>query len=405
MYQRDASHNAVVEGPLRPKWTWASDAQINGGVAVVGGRLYLDTFSKKVVALDVSTGAQLWVSGADNILMSTPVVENDTVIVGSGHNGRLNAPSMDSPYPYAGDSRPSAIWGRPEGDRIVAFDAGTGEKRWEFATAGEDMPSPVLVNGAAVFVNGDKHMYALEVADGALSWQQSVDGLGTMASSISVNGNAIASMCNDAPYRCQTVAVDPGSGHIRWTSPFGNSDSSPTSGDGLVFLSGLDNRTVSQRAGTAVVAALDAVSGLPRWKYRSARSGLFTELGSNERAIAGTYAGGTYYQAVPMTDEFIAFDAAQGRVRWVFHSTGPIKMSCVVKDGRVYVGDTAGLMYVLDASSGRQLAARAFRSPFSVSPPVIVGQSLIVANSSLVYAIPLDELGGSRRSLAAHSEM
>jgi hypothetical protein len=55
-------------------------------------------------------------------------------------------------------------------------------------------------------------------------------------------------------------------------------------------------------------------------------------------------------------------------------------------------------LYVLDAKSGRQLSVKAFHNPFSVSPPVLVGRSLVVANSSVLFAIPLSEMDAPARA-------
>lgn len=64
-------------------------------------------------------------------------------------------------------------------------------------------------------------------------------------------------------------------------------------------------------------------------------------------------------------------------------------MSAVEKNGRLYFGDTGGTFYVVDAGSGRVLSRRMFPPFFSVSSPVIFGNTLYVANAETVRAIPL----------------
>jgi outer membrane protein assembly factor BamB len=123
--------------------------------------------------------------------------------------------------------------------------------------------------------------------------------------------------------------------------------------------------------------------------YRERQLGLWSVVGSDEAAIAGTYANGTYYQPAPFTDELIAFDAATGNIRWRFHTSGPIKMSPVIAGRRLYVGDTVGLLYTLDARTGKVLELRAFKKPFTTSPPVVAGNTLIIANETTVDALPL----------------
>jgi len=141
--------------------------------------------------------------------------------------------------------------------------------------------------------------------------------------------------------------------------------------------------------GKTVIAALDANTGKPVWVYRAPKFGLWSFVASDEATIAGTYASGMYYQPAPFTDEILAFDASSGNVRWSFHTSAPVKMSPVIKNGRLYVGDTVGLLYTLDARSGKLIELRAFRQPFTTSPPVIAGNKLIVVNGMSVNAIPL----------------
>jgi outer membrane protein assembly factor BamB len=390
MYQAVPSHNAVFNVPhVSAAWTWAGGAQINGGLAVVDQTVFVVDFAHRLVALDLQSGKQKWSASGPNVMMSTPVVSNGVVVIGTGHNGRLKGPHDDSPYAYAGDGRSSRVWGQEEGDHVIGFDGATGAQLWSFDTVGEDMPSPAYLDGLLVFVNGDLHAYALDPRSGEMAWQRAVDGVGTMASATAAGRVVLVSFCNDAPYRCSTNAIEPKSGAVAWTSPWGNSDSSPTVGGNTVFLSGIDNKRSTAHRGAGVAAAVDLATGKQRWVYNNARSGPFTEISSNERAIAGTYADGTYYQAFPTSDEFIAFDAKTGTTKWRFASAGPIKMSCVVDHGMVYVADTVGMLYVLDARDGRVVQMKSFRQPFTTSPPVIVDRTLLVVNGSAVMAFPL----------------
>ncbi len=67
-------------------------------------------------------------------------------------------------------------------------------------------------------------------------------------------------------------------------------------------------------------------------------------------------------------------------------------MSPVVYHGKVYIGDTAGILYVLDAKDGTPLGVYPYPKPFSASPPLIVGGTLFVVDTDTVYAVPLAKL-------------
>lgn len=50
-----------------------------------------------------------------------------------------------------------------------------------------------------------------------------------------------------------------------------------------------------------------------------------------------------------------AFDIATGQLNWRFYSDGPVRLAPAVADGRVYFGSDDGLLYCLEASTGKLL--------------------------------------------------
>jgi outer membrane protein assembly factor BamB len=350
----------------------------------------VNTFNSELIALNARDGAVLWrVHGNGNEIMSTPLVGGGMVFVGSGRNGRLV--KVDADFTYTPNAGGNPIWGRPEGDALFAFDAGTGAPKWSYKTVGEDMPSPALTKGLLVFVNGDLHAYGLGAKDGKLAWKRSVNGLATMASATLSGGIVFTSYCRDAPYHCYTAGLNPVSGATIWQTPYGNSDSSPTVADGRVFVSGVeDTASPFEHGGRATVVALNALTGKPLWKYKTTSSGPYTEVGSSERAIAGAYWNGLYFQAIPSHDEIVAFDARNGHIRWRFRSIAPVKMSPIIAGGKLYIGDTAGILYSLLANTGSLYTTRHFAQPFTTSPPVLMGDSLFIANDTTVYALRIN---------------
>jgi outer membrane protein assembly factor BamB len=395
MYQLRSDHNAVVDRPgFSAAWRYDAHAKINGGLAIAGDTVILDDFHHDVTALDVRNGHVRWKTPTDNIVMSTPVVVGSIVYIGTGHNGSAN--NMDRQnqgsfvYDVPASSTELAMWARPEGDHVIALDAATGEQRWTYRTAGEDMPSPALVNGVLVFANGDFHAYGLEPRTGAAIWQRDLDGIATMASAAISGTRAIVSVCSGTKLEGHTIALDARTGAILWNTRAGDCDSAPTIGGGRVFVSGVDGNTTRFGHGArGIVNALDSRTGRVLWTYRSPEAGPYTKISSNERAIAGTFAANLYFQPIPTNDEVVAFDPGSGAVRWRLKTSGPVKMSPVVKDGVLYVGDTSGLLYRVDAERGTVLHVQMFDDPFTTSPPVIVGKTIIVVNGNTVFAEPI----------------
>lgn len=387
MYQGDPSHNAIVARAAGAKgWVFNAGGQINGGLAVAGNVLYVDTLAGDLYALDMRDLHVFWHVKRSHALMSTPVLWDGLLYVGSGSNKLLTK----KPSPWGpGDS----IMGVPAGDAIYAFDAASGAQRWSFPTAGEDMPSPAIFRGVLIFANGDFHAYGLDARTGALRWKRKLDGIATMASAALAGDRALISFCNyHFPYRCATEALDPLTGRTIWRAPYGNADSSPTYANGTVFVSGLEYvregwTRVAQAH--AVIAALDAANGRVKWRYRDPQPSMPSDVGTSERAIAGTYADGKYFQAVPGRAQVLAFNARSGRLAWSFQALSPVKMSPVYAGGRLYFGGVAGVMYALNANSGSLVRIHTFRHPFTSSPPLIIGRTIVTARNQVVEALPL----------------
>lgn len=314
--------------------------------------------------------------------MSTPLVTKDgLVIVGSGRDGFLKP-----------DDAASQTWGRPEGDDVYAFDARDGKLVWKFHTEGQDMPSPALSGDTIVFGNGDAHAYALDVHSSQVRWKTDLPGVVTMASMTIHAGKAFVGSCHNAPYSCETRALEVKTGRTMWTNPNGGSDCTPTVDRGLVFINTTTAETEPFNTGGSVtVVAIDERNGKTKWTHRFEHAP-FTYVASSERQIAGTAEGGVLYQSISNLQRVVAFDERTGNIRWTAHTSANVKMSPVVKDGRVYFGDTAGVLYSVDKSTGHILHTTSFLQPFSVSSPVIDGETLIIADGNMVVAMPLEGL-------------
>lgn len=383
MYQHSPDRNAVFEHYSLPRdWSYNAKSKINSGLALVGNTLLFTTFSHRLVAVDVRNGHELWHAQVPNIAMSTPIVAGNTVYIGTGQNGLLHRNPIQQ-LQFRGKD----VWGVPGGDEVAAFDLRTGAARWKYPTVGEDMPSAVYDGGRLIFANGDWHAYALRADTGARLWSTDIGGASTMASAVMAGNAVIVAVCSSVT-DTTSIALDPSTGKILWRSQYGHCDAAPAYANGKVYVSDTlpgDSRLQKK----TIVAALDVKTGKPVWTYHATVQGLWSIVSSDEEAIGGTYAGGIYYQPAQLDDELIAFDANTGAIRWRFHTSGPAKMSPVVMNGRVYIGDTAGMLYTLNARNGTLLEIREFKQPFTTSPPVIAGNKILIVNGTAVHAIPL----------------
>lgn len=149
---------------------------VNRGVAVAGGRVYLQTWDARLVALDADDGRELW---------SVPIAPGERDVTGAGPptywNGRLIVGGSGSD---------------PAGTRgfVAAFDARDGHPLWRFHTvargrgggrvwmppivdsrsatvyAGTGNPSPALTGERRGCERWTSGVVALDARDGSLRW-------------------------------------------------------------------------------------------------------------------------------------------------------------------------------------------------------------------------------------------
>ncbi|HUY41577.1 MAG TPA: PQQ-binding-like beta-propeller repeat protein [Candidatus Dormibacteraeota bacterium] len=413
MYQYRADNNAVFAAPAWDvAWSRRLGGRVNGALSIVGDTLYVESFDRHLYALDARTGRVRWQSmRLANIAMNAPLVSNGLVIVGTGNNRWL----YDTPQ--------GALMGVPGGDVVYAFDARSGALVWRRAVRGQAMPTGVIasVGGrpALLFAAGDGVVRALSLHDGSLLWRTAYPGFDSMSSLVATGGlvvgaSAVSPQAGLRIYRkaqwnlldeeSWTWAVRATDGRIAWTSPHGWGDSSPVAADGRIFVESMfvPIRTQSQlRHGMTIsdgtplqsrVYALDAANGAKVWEYDDPAVGPYIPGGTLELAIAGTYAGGVFYDSLSFSEQLAAFDAKTGRVLWTVRTRAPVRMSPVVYDGNVYFGDVAGYFYVVRAFDGDVESRLRFPVGFSASPPVVVGRTLFVADGDTIYARRLRDL-------------
>jgi outer membrane protein assembly factor BamB len=403
MYQYSPGNNAVFDLPdWNARWSLALGATTNGGISIVGDNLYIETYKPSLLAVDAQSGKLLWEAPLENIAMNAPIVSNGVVIVGTGENKRLS------------EQGTNVIYGRPEGDYVIGFDAKTGKRLWSFHTVGENMPTGALAiagnHSSFIFSNGDAHIYALDTTNGRLLWETEMPGESMMSSLSTYNGLVYGMSTvfvsqkywdehfpptQEAQANAETLkrtwAIDPTTGSFRWVGYFGYTDGTPSLGSGMLF-----NETFlwdDPRANEAynIFYAADAASGAIQWKYRSV-DGPKPLLGSDELAVASMYDAGVVYTSLPVARQFDAFDAVTGRLRWSTQTREAVKMSSVISNGLIYFGDTGGWFYILKAADGSIVQNVRFPELFRTSPPVIVGRTLFVADNTHLYAIPLEDL-------------
>jgi len=247
--------------------------------------------------------------------------------------------------------------------KLYAIDAATGQQKWAFATEGERrfaaahlhgaeprdevMPdvfdfflsSPVVAGGSVYFGSGDRHVYALDAADGRLRWKtataQVVHASPAVADGLVVVGDWDSTL----------LALDARSGAERWRFQAGRDpkihnqegfQSSPAIAEGLVVVGCRD----------AHLYALDAATGTLRWSVPTKGSWIIASPAIRD---------GRVYFATSDTGLFEAVDAKDGAR--VFELDGhhwPMFSSPALAGGRAYIGSHRGRLLAIDLASGSQ---------------------------------------------------
>jgi outer membrane protein assembly factor BamB len=385
-YALGNGNNPVYEAASVRGWavTWSTrvpeplqQASVAGGVVYATGD-GMAPGDGHVYAFDAATGSLLWKTRLDNMSMTTPLVADGLVFVGTG-----NQYFRPDQYPRTLRLKNVDIVRGRGPNSVYALSAATGRVRWRFPTPGEDMPTFVYRDGVVYVANGNGRVYALAAKTGRLLWSVPIGSYVSMSSPAMAGHLLFVSGAH--PYRL--YAVDTRVGRVVWSRPVpgvfaGSDDSSLAVVHDQIFLEGTGG--THRRAWTKVFA-FDTRGNL-LWTRKIATGPLpdDIEVGSPV-AVAGTV-----YAGSPLNGEEVALSARTGRIRWRFTAAGPIATSAAVVDGVVYVGDATGTLYALDGRSGALVAARQLGGRLAADYPIIVGATLYEPDENgVLVALPL----------------
>ena len=238
------------------------------------------------------------------------------------------------------------------------------------------VPTPPPAPPSIYFRTDDDQLYALNAADGSLRWK--------VPEKFSSESPALAHnlVYVQDPASGTVSALRALDGTALWTV---HSDGSFTLAGGLLF-------TIIVSNGHNTLAALDALTGQPRWTWQgdiintdivSAPEGVFVvsvRRGTPQPGGAPSVAAST----------LVALDSSSGAVRWSFPRTAEALGDPVVSAGTVYMPantQTAGHLYALAADDGA-LRWTADTAPLQFGHTLDVANGLVYGSGSAgVYAL------------------
>jgi outer membrane protein assembly factor BamB len=265
--------------------------------AVSEGVLFIGAYGD-ILALDASSGTELWSYPTESLVISSPAVVDGVVYVGS-----------------------------TEGC-LYALNASTGSKIWNYTTkdVGNGIPiqsSPAVIGGVVYYGSPDHNVYALKASTGEKIWNHTVHHIVNSAPAVS---RGVVYVSSDVGY---LYALSAASGEEIWR--FTVSDMlqriygySPTVADRVVYVRSSDG---------GELYALDTLTGDLKWENPGS-------LGV--RGSSATIVGDLVYSGTS------ALNASTGEEMWHFPTDADkVYASPAVSNGVLYIASLDGYFYAI----------------------------------------------------------
>ena len=244
---------------------------------------------------------------------------------------------------------------------------------------------PVISGGRVFTMDSDGNVSAFDAAGGGRVWTLSTETEDNRSTNVGGGASTDAGAVYAATGRGDLVAIDAGTGKMRWRKSLDTAArSAPTIAEGKLFVPTIDNRLL----------AFSTADGSQLWSYKAATAetmllGMPAPAYADGILIAGFGSG-----------EVVALRAGEGAAVWsdsLAARTGrgsvadfsSVRGRSVIKNGRVFTIGFGGLMVANDMRSGRRLWER---NVASTETPWAAGDWLFVLSTdSQVAALRSDD--------------
>ncbi|MCL4494645.1 MAG: PQQ-binding-like beta-propeller repeat protein [Firmicutes bacterium] len=386
-YGLGGSHNTVVDPGANFSANWTRQfSQPLMQPAVVRGVVYVGGIGTQpaVYALNAKTGKTLWKTPLDNQVMTTPVVVNGEVFVGTGnHNFPVSHVPQYGTNIVRGNG-PNAIY---------ALSAKNGKIIWKHSTPGENMPTFVYRNNTLYSANGSDEVLALNATNGQTQWKLPIGSYVSMSSPELV-GNLLY-FGGAHPYAMYAINVK--THRIQWMHTFphplgGSDDVSPAVSGNNVYV---DAVVAVHGKPHEVFYAFNRQNGRLEWTFDEGTGKIphGPHGGPRDETVAPLVHNNTIYIGSPLNNILYALNSQNGQLLWKQQLNGTLMQSPIAHNGILYVGDTKGRFLAIQASNGKILGSRQFKGPFMPSSPVLVGHTIFTGTRLGEFmAVPLSTL-------------
>lgn len=352
-----AGCRSQVSSPPPKATPIVADGRLAGRIVYVSVGLSAGLTTPGLVeALDAQTGRMQW--KAQTVTTSgEPVVAQGALYVGAddGTVRAFDATTGQSRWSFTRTVGVSAQLGldgyvavdggavfvTSDGGAIYALDSATGKQRWLYtlpATQSHIYTVPVVAGGLVYVAAGgiDGAVYALDAATGKLHWKAAQEG-GFDGQPVIVGGALYVGATNSPTfyvYNAQTGAQ-------LWTYDTSSSVISPAAiGPEMVYMCASDSAVYALRANHTLA-----------WKFQTGGNAPTPLIA---RGAAPTLDGQTLYVG-SQGGVVYALDATSGKPRWSVALNSSIDMPPTLLDGTLFVTTEAGDIVALRASDGARV--------------------------------------------------
>ena len=361
---RDSKHSGFTQTDVSitepvVQWSFATNPdqlpdQFTAPI-VSDGIIYTGTYSGKLMALDLRSGAVVWEVTTGSPIDSAPAMNESKVMVASREG------------------------------TIYCLNRTTGSVHWKYST---DSPiyAPLTVHKEWVFAGGlDGHIYALDIETGDQLWRYG--GSGSLVSGIAVDGNVVVASYNDNYLR--VLDRNEGKFRFKYFNTAGNEGTSIA--DGKIYLAGRDGkvRAIDSSEKEAFYDKIVRWSQVQSfaWGWRDTvphqRGYIWSYHLPNSKFIGFPSIKGNRLFAVAMEGDMISLGRQQGHEKWSFKAGGPkirLTTSPVLLGDWVVAGDSEGTLYWFDQETG-EIALKQNYGPDPLIN-IVFAEGVLLINSS-----------------------
>jgi outer membrane protein assembly factor BamB len=383
----DTAYSWPKDKPLAAGYVLHMPGPVADQPAIAGGDAYVGSNGDALKAWNLSTGKTLWTDTLPNMVMTTPLVAGQNVIVGLGNNAFRSFSSSHG-------------WIRGSGTNgVMDFNRRTGKELWYVPTEGEDMPTLAMHQGTVYEATGDGRLIGINASTGKLVWSLRLSGFDSMSSPV-ISGDMLYVATNvymkAYPASASTLwAINLATRSVAWKSNLpvasGLSDCSPIVSHGILYIAGVP-RIVNVSGGKTwlnnEVFAINTQNGQILWSHQT--GGGILNPDEEEVGIPAVVGKGLYI-GNPAAKTLQAYNATSGQLLWKLDLPSGLTANPVASGSVLWLALHDGAVMEVDVDSGSVVQADATGlGKMGPAAPVVFPNAVLLASlSGNVGMIPL----------------